>query len=93
MKQLAKISAFRLKNQSLTPVSTTEKKAEDEKDKDNKPKKKVFATTLPPKTGAMYKEAYKEKLRREKEETTPTSKPEKPTIPARPGIQSSFTVT
>ena len=37
-------------------------------EKDSKPKKKILATTLPPKTGAIYKESYKEKLRKDKEE-------------------------
>ncbi len=59
--------AFRLKSVPTTVSTPLDLKKQDE-DKD-KPKKKVFATTLPPKTGAMYKEAYKEKLRKEKEET------------------------
>lgn len=72
-----------------TSPSLVEKKTEDEKDKD-KPKRRVFATTLPPKTGAIYKEAYKEKLRKEKEEAAPVTKPEKPLIPIRAGIASTL---
>ena len=74
--------------QASTPT-IPEKKPDDDKEKD-KPKKRVFATTLPPKTGAMYKEAYKEKLRKEKEEATPTSKPEKLPLPMKAGIASTL---
>ena len=71
LKHLARTCCFRLRNQSLPNASglmSIDKKGE-ENEKD-KPKKKVLATTLPPKTGAIYKEAYKEKLRKKEEEQT-----------------------
>lgn len=80
LKQLAKVCAFRLRAKESQPMTTsgvvgTNTNAQTDaantdttgKDKD-KPKKKVFMTTLPPKTGAIYKESYKDKLRKEKEE-------------------------
>lgn len=86
LKQLAKVSAFRLRSQTPnTPSAGPEKKVEDEKDK---PKKKIFATTLPPKTGAIYKDAYKKKLEREKEEAAMTAnvptKPERVPVAPQP---------
>lgn len=58
-----------------TQTVAIDKKPEDINEKDSKPKRKTVGSTLPPKTGATYKEAYKEKLKRDKEEagqeTTP----------------------
>lgn len=100
LKQLAKVCAFRLRakeSQTMTtsgvvaPTNNTQPEPANSdvagKDKD-KPKRKVFMTTLPPKTGAIYKESYKDKLRKEKEEV---ERQEKLQVERQPTSVSSHT--
>lgn len=70
-KQLAKSTSMRLAQQYA------EKLANELNGQPEKPKYSKNFSSLPTKTGAMYKEAYKEKLRKEKEEREKEDKPVK----------------
>jgi hypothetical protein len=72
-KQLAKSTSMRLAQ------SYAEKLANELNGQPEKPKYSKNFSSLPTKTGAMYKEAYKEKLRKEKEERDKEDKPIKET--------------